>query len=246
MLSNDFTHYDLHYDNVLLYEPVKGKYIHYHYHMPDYVTGGPDIIVSFKCKYIAKIIDYGRCYFNDKENTSFTGSSRGIYTEVCAQKECVNCGNKQGFRWLEKPKLKKQLAINSFICSQIANQSHDLRLLYMVYYELKRRFKTAVAHYSILRVLDKINYGIGITLNKDQKAEMKKNPNNWIYYGTQEVIASALPRKINNVTDAYSELERLITDPWSQSINDIHYAPLTKLGDLHIYDDGSPMRYVPV
>jgi hypothetical protein len=246
MLSNDFTHYDLHYKNVLLYEPVKGKYIHYHYHMPDYVTGGPDIIVSFKCKYIAKIIDYGRCYFNDKENTSFTGSSRGIYTEVCAQKECVNCGNKQGFRWLEKPKLKKQLATNSFICSQIANQSHDLRLLYMVYYELKRRFKTAVAHYLILRVLDKINYGIGITLNKDEKAEMKRNPNNWIYYGTQEVIASDLPRKINNVTDAYSEIERLVTNAWFQSSNDMFYAPLTKLGDLHIYDDGSPMQYVPV
>jgi hypothetical protein len=146
---------------------------------------------------------------------------------------------------MEMPKLKKQLATSSFVCSQISNQSHDLRLLYMIGCELKRRLKTTVSHHSILRVLDKINYGVGITLTKDQKDTLKKNPNNWIYYGTQEVLASALPRRINNVTDAYSEIERLLTDPWTQASNDIHYAPLTKLGDLHIYDDGRPMRYVP-
>jgi len=245
MLSNDFTHYDLHYNNVLLYEPVKGKYIHYHYHMTDYVTGGPPIITSFKCKYIAKIIDYGRCYFNDRENPSFTGSSNGLYVEVCAQKKCANCGKSQGFGWMEKPKTKKELATKSFVCSQIANQSHDLRLLYMIGCELKRRLKTTVAHNSIVRVLDKINYGIGITLSKEKKAALKAYPNNWIYYGTQEVIASALPRRINNVTDAYSELERLVSDAWSQASNDIHYATLDKLGDLHMYDDGRPMRYVP-
>jgi len=245
MLSNEFTHYDLHYNNVLLYEPVKGKYIHYHYHMTDYVTGGPPIVTSFKCRYIAKIIDYGRSYFNDKENPHFTGSSNRLYIEVCAQKKCVNCGNTQGFSWLEKPKTKKHLAANSFVCSQIANQSHDLRLLYMVYYELKRRLKTTVVHNSILRVLDKINYGIGITLSKAQKEALKTYPNNWIYYGTQEVIASSLPRRINNVTDAYTELERLLTDNWVQASNDMHYATHTKLGDLHIYDNGRPMRYIP-
>ena len=245
MISHEFTHYDLHYNNVLLYEPVKGKYIHYHYHMTDYVTGGPPTIVSFKCKYIAKVIDYGRCYFEDKENPSFTGGSNKLYTEVCAQKKCTNCGKKQGFGWMEKPKLKKQLATNSFVCSQISNQSHDLRLLYMIGCELKRRMKTTVPHNSIVRVLDKINYGVGITLDKDQKDTLKKNPNNWIYYGTQETLASGLPRRVNNVTDAYSEIERLVIDSWSQTSNDIYYTGLAKLGDLHIYDDGRPMRYVP-
>lgn len=245
MLSHEFTHYDLHYDNVLLYEPVKGKYIHYHYHMTDYVTGGPPNIVSFKCKYIAKVIDYGRCYFEDKENPSFTGSSSTLYTEVCAQKKCVNCGNQQGFGWMEKPKTKKLLASNNFLCSQISNQSHDLRLLYMVSCELKRRMKESFAHNSIVRVLDKINYGVGITLSKEDKITLKKNPNNWIYYGTQETLASGLPRRVNNVADAYSEIERVLSDSWAQASNNIYYTGVAKLGDLHIYDDGRPMRYIP-
>jgi hypothetical protein len=115
----------------------------------------------------------------------------------------------------------------------------------MIGCELKRRLKTTVAHNSMVRVLDKINYGVGITLTKEQKDILKKNPNNWIYYGTQETLATGLPRRVNNVTDAYSEIERLVTDAWSQSSNDMFYAGLAKLGDLHIYDDGSPMRYVP-
>jgi len=56
-LSNDFTHYDLHLNNVLVYEPVSNSYIEYHYHI-----GKTEII--FKSKYIAKIIDYGTCYFS--------------------------------------------------------------------------------------------------------------------------------------------------------------------------------------
>jgi len=245
LLSNEFTHYDLHYNNVLLYEPVKGKYIHYHYHITDYVGGGPPITTSFKCKYIAKIIDYGRSFFNDMENHTFTGRSEGIYTETCSAPGCIMCGQFNGFSKLA-PKTKPELAKASFIFSQKANQSHDLRLLYMAICELKRRMKTHVADPSFIHVLEKVTYGAGITLNAEKKALLKKHPNNWIYYGTKENMSSGLPRRVNNVTDAYIELERLISYSWAQASNDINYYGLAKLGDLHIYDDGRPMRYVPV
>ena len=32
IIKNNFTHYDLHYENVFLYEPLKNKYIEYHYY----------------------------------------------------------------------------------------------------------------------------------------------------------------------------------------------------------------------
>lgn len=55
VLSGDFTHYDLHKSNIMLYRPYPGQYLQYHYHTPQKT-------VSFKSQYIAKIIDYGRCY----------------------------------------------------------------------------------------------------------------------------------------------------------------------------------------
>jgi hypothetical protein len=80
MLSNEFNHYDLHTDNVVLYRlgneqanrdrlreiavggvPNNGQYITMHYHYPD------DEVVSFNTFDIAKIIDYGRSYFSDTD-----------------------------------------------------------------------------------------------------------------------------------------------------------------------------------
>ncbi len=245
MMANKFTHYDLHYENVLLYEPVKGKYIHYHYHVTDYALGGPPTVVSFKCKYIAKIIDYGRSYYNDAENPRFTGSSSKLYAAVCADKKCVKCGKEKGFKLLEM-KNKAQLEEDRFICSQIHNQSHDLRLAYMTRCSLKMFNKTHLVNPAVMNVLEKVSFGEGLKLTKFQKDQLKIVPNAWIHYGTEEKLASGLPLKINNVTDAYTEFERLVSDEWAGAYNDAQYAALDKLGDLHIYDDGRPMRYVPV
>jgi len=52
-----FTHNDLHRNNVLLFEIPNNDYIHFKYN----VNG---INTEFNCKFIVKIIDYGRCYFH--------------------------------------------------------------------------------------------------------------------------------------------------------------------------------------
>jgi hypothetical protein len=49
----EFTHFDLHPANVLLYEPVQGRCIEYRLHIEG-------IEVRFKSRYLPKIIDYGR------------------------------------------------------------------------------------------------------------------------------------------------------------------------------------------
>jgi hypothetical protein len=109
--KNRFTHYDLHIENVLLYEPVKNKYIHYHYHMKD------GSVLSFKSKYIAKIIDYGRSYVK---------ISPTIYKTICGIPDCnvgTTCGRTLGYRWLDPTPNAHHIS------SVHRNMSHDLRLL---------------------------------------------------------------------------------------------------------------------
>jgi hypothetical protein len=110
-----FTHYDLHTSNVLLYEPVKGGYIEYHYHYYDKKT------VQFKSKYMAKIIDYGK---------SFYPGSTKYYQDVCKDRNCGSyCGEEFGFGNLYRNTDYEEK--NSFINALHKNESHDLRLLYL-------------------------------------------------------------------------------------------------------------------
>jgi len=115
-LADTFTHYDLHWNNVLLYEPIKDKYIEYHYHHKG-------AVVSFKSNYMIKIIDYGRCFFYDNRDNN----SAKIHEKVCKTTQCQSeiskCGQKYGFGWLDKQNKTK-------------NVTADLRLLMILFLEL--------------------------------------------------------------------------------------------------------------
>ena len=213
-LGDNFTHYDLHLSNILLYEPVKGHCIEYHYHLADKV-------ISFKSKFITKIIDYGRCYFNDVENHSFTGNSKKIYDELCKIKECAKCGNNSGFQWLEYN--KKNPANDYYISSQILNKSHDLLPL--------KRIRKLPKH-----LLD--------NMPSDLTQMLKKVVFSGVY-GTKELKTSGLPSKINNVDDAAIVLSNIVSSNFFISENTRRYNIYTKLGDLHVYNDGRPMNYIP-
>lgn len=128
-ISDEFTHYDLHSGNVLLYQVPDSKYVTMKYHMPD----GPTVV--FKTRYIAKIIDYGRCY---------TKHTPELYTNViCKAPSCssaqniisngrlyqIPCGESNGFNFF----FKTQTEDNFFISSRVRNKSHDLRLATLVY-----------------------------------------------------------------------------------------------------------------
>ena len=218
-ISSVFTHYDLHDENVLVYEPVKGKYIEYHYHID-----GEQIV--FWSKYLAKIIDYGRCHFNIHGDTSSTGNSRNIHQLLCRAKECQpNCGYDSGFHWLY-PRTGAALKQNSYINSSSNNPSHDLRLFAM----LGDGLPGMDAHLQAL--FKKVVYGQGVLKAKSR-------------YGTKPNTKSGLPQKINNVTDVFKALHELVTDPVEQGSNSYSYRGYEKLGELHIYNDGkTPMRWV--
>ena len=84
----NYTHYDLHANNVFLYKPFQGnKCIQMTYHR----LNGKSY--TFKSEYIIKIIDYGRNYFNNgKTNTA------QIIKKICYFDECEpDCGEEFGY-----------------------------------------------------------------------------------------------------------------------------------------------------
>lgn len=234
-LKDRFTHYDLHSDNVLLYEPVKGKHIRYHYHNTDGST------VTFCSPYIAKIIDYGRCFFKykrDEKSSKTILDPKEIYEKLCEEPKCNEdsvCGSTSGLNWLRQPYTNK----SHFISSQMANVSHDLRLLSYIKDNDKPRIKTLdkdpetqIMFETITKgFLDKVTYGEGITGKNKQ-------------FGTKPNTKSGYPDKINNVEDAERVLRKIIADQY-QDQNQNQYKDQDCLGDLHVYTDGRPIRFEP-
>ena len=150
-LATIFTHYDLHPDNVILYKPVDGKYIEFHYHLRNET-------VSFKSQYIAKMIDYGRSFINHGNK-----SSAEYYKKICTEDKCNNededgdedndekCGNKSGYGWMEPP-LEDW---NFYISSSLNNRSHDLRFLHSLWTNMPwhdEPFKSSIRIRSILKI----------------------------------------------------------------------------------------------
>jgi len=216
-ISKTFTHYDLHTHNVLLYEPCKGKYIQYHY------FDNTNTELLFRSPYIPKIIDYGRSFF-DNGNLN----SRTIYNKVCNTSQCdPNCGYKYGYSWLSPNN-------NSTIVSSIKNESHDLRLLKILYDKLKNKVFGIVnkptAHTSLYKILKMVKYGVG------EKGDNKK-------YGTIENLKNT-NLHINNVSGAFIELKKALNNQTIINDNISNYSNISdKLGDLYIYQDGRPMKY---
>jgi hypothetical protein len=231
-MSKVFTHYDLHQNNVLLYEPVPGKYIQYHYHLEKET-------VQFKSKFIAKVIDYGRAFYKDVEVKNV--SATDVLKRTCVLDECnlegEDCGDHSGFRYLTNT-LKPS---TYYMSSSEHNPSADLRLLHLI----KKSFNThgynvgngdcgpndleEEAFESIDKILDMIVFGVG--LQPDQTK-----------YGTKP-LGSGLPSNIQNVNDVELLLrEGLLTNVALKAFNDSYYENMEKICDIHVYSDGRNMR----
>jgi hypothetical protein len=213
-LAKQFTHYDLHLDNVLVYEPVRGKYIQYYYVLNDGTQ------ISFKSSYIAKIIDYGRSFFVDNKK-SIVGTSKNIYNEICDIKKCKpDCGTKYGLSILQPENPPGSFY---YISSSKRNMSHDLRLLNEVVIHTKYSCRKGELYDRIKTT----QYGVGLTED--------------ISYGTKEQIQSGLPEKIANVLDARDALQELILKMAAN--NEQRYSSMERLGSLYIYENGFNMKF---
>jgi len=216
-LKDTFTHYDLHLENVYIYQPVAGKYIQYHY----YISGTR--AVRFKSSYMLKIIDYGRSFFRDDTGTN----AKQIYEEeLCHYAMDCNdpattgrCGENVGFSWLKK--MGPQPAQQFYISSQRKNISHDLL-------PLKR-------------------IGDLHARNNRLTPELADLVQKVIYtgeYGTAELTESGYPHAIYNVEDAMKCIMVEMLTKKYRDHNEAANRDKTKLGDLYIYLDGRPMNFV--
>jgi hypothetical protein len=106
-----FTHYDLHTENVLLYKLPADKYL-----TIEYWNENTNTTTTIQTRYLAKIIDYGRSYFNDEEIGSL---------DIIKYMRTIHC-NFDGIP-------------QHYINPHLRNWSHDLRLAKMVVDTLKRK-----------------------------------------------------------------------------------------------------------
>jgi hypothetical protein len=222
-ISSNFTHYDLHSENVLLYKPQEHGYLTYHYH-----TSGETTPITFHSQYIVKIIDYGRCFYkyNDIRN------SDTFYTKLCNAPSCQpKCGRNYGHVYVGLNTPEKDHYINL----RKKNASHDLRFANSVTKMIDSHYVSWLTKYKtmnkdFLKILRKVyynaNYGTPENLN--------------ITHYNEEV------KQITNIIQFKNALQSLMKKNFGMSNflpTDVDY---TKLGDLHIYDDGRPMRYESV
>ena len=225
LLKDVFTHYDLHLNNVLVFEPKKKHFIQYHYHYKGE-------IISFKSNYIVKIIDYGRCGFvNNEDNIK----SLDIYNNLCSIQECKEensrpCGARKGFI-VSTPNNK------NYIKPTTLNNSHDLRLLKSVGYLFNNNFDERATY--TRQFISKDREKLYLLLNNVKYIEN---------FGTPENKKSGLTRdfrysSINNIMDAFVILKELLQLPYIIAQNDNFYVDKTKIGDLNIYDDGKDMKF---
>ena len=215
-LRKEFTHYDLHLNNVMLYEPDERKYIQYHHH---YV----DRTVSYKSGYLVKIVDYGRCFF--KKSFSY-------YDKICVEPRCdPNCGLHKGFTHFHEPHKyvgRHGERVFGHANALYKNESHDLRMMYFFYVHTKNT-KDVSLDADYMKILKDTIYMKSLSMHSGP--------------GTIEDLGKS--DKIHNVSDACQRWEEYITHPDRVQANETNFVNHTCLGELHIYTDGRDMEYIP-
>ena len=141
-IRDNFTHYDLHTGNVLLIPCADPNGI-FQYTLHLYEGTKQTEIINLYSRYVPKIIDYGRCYFSFRNN-----SSQKLYESLC--KVDHDCCLGSGF-WLNPP----NPIVTHYINSSVRNISHDLRLMRII---SKKMVATGLANHHMKNINDKIIY----------------------------------------------------------------------------------------
>ena len=223
VLHNEFTHYDLHPDNVMIIKLPQGTYMTHNYRISD------SEVVVFHSRYVVKIIDFGRSYCNNV--------SDGIYQQVKEHIEINTIDTDEINRRFKSMGLRcmsPSFAEENRITSYKNNVSHDLRLLNEIHKVLHPSFSQSLFQHQnispklqlLLDILSKVKYGPGIVSTM------------W-YNGTDEITQQTLDGStIQNVMDAELCLRYAIMNEMNNDTVG------RKIGDLHI-DGINEMRFDP-
>lgn len=77
-MASQFSHYDLHTGNVLVVQLPPNTYIEHHYH-----SASSSVPLTFKLDVLCKIIDYGRCYFDNKQTSWSSNEVALLVQSLC-------------------------------------------------------------------------------------------------------------------------------------------------------------------
>lgn len=142
ILSNQFTHYDLHPGNVLLVPTPNNQPVIF-----DYLHRPLNKRIRFLCRYVVKIIDYGRAWVGfGRRGPNVSARMRKAACEAprcqarTAKKMPLPCGTGYGYHFAE---LKD--GSDNGLLSHFRNHTTDLLLLHHVVSRLKRTPATAGA-----------------------------------------------------------------------------------------------------
>ena len=253
MLSDEFTHYDLHTDNVILYTvgseqsgqisnssnssnssggvPHHGKFITMKYHYPN------GDVVTFNTFDIVKILDYGRCYFKQSDQINSQTYYETLTKSITKFRGTGQCAN-DSYSILEDEDPEGSF---HYICSNKRNKSHDLRLAAMIWHTPGKYKGTERTEDNGLRtILASMFYEDTYLVNK------KGKPDN--QHGTQEVTEQSYnglsklqeETSIRNVEDMHWALKDLImTTPHFRAMNQTLFQGHTKIGEMNVWLDGS-------
>lgn len=239
ILRNEYTHYDLHAGNVLLYKPYVGdKFIEMHYHFNDGKT------IAFPTEYVAKIIDYGRNFFH---NTTSGVSSQNVVDNVCSNcnaPECMsstknangetqfnNCGELSGIFVGEYGGTNGSfynISVNK------KNVSHDLRLV------SDAKIKKIVQSVSATPPIIKYDVMFGTP-------EIEANhysPANNVIYNVSDMLTylKKYLKSWNNANMIAWSSETLHAD---DKYNKYASPKWTKMGEIHVYENRKPYEFIP-
>lgn len=200
-LQEQFTHHDLHFSNVLLVSLPQGKYMRFRYNN----TGIPGkSTVEFKCRWVVKIIDYGRSFVKHLSDDDM--SSTQIMKTVCDTSTCNTtrnrCGRGSGFKFGAFSK--------TFSNPETRNVSADLRLARMTINQMYSKM---------------LNNAIVLQLNQSLP------PFN-LQYGTEEKRNRGQFGYINNVSDMHYELTNIVSTIQHINRNELMYNSSTADGLL--------------
>jgi hypothetical protein len=231
-----FTHYDMHAGNLNLIRLPAGHHIDYEYEFQTSETGNTTSIIRFKSNFIVKLIDYGRSYFQGRDENDQPIDSATIIHMIedakrpgTQQKLCPRLGD---FGVSNDPRFY-------FIDSTSNNQSHDLRLLKDLSEmisnrpDLKNTFQTFYP--TLVKILRKTMYN----------STFDRNTQSLVFYGTPHMMTLPLTMTdtgvIFNVRDAFFRLANYLNSNLDNvnDLNDAAFATSTSIGTLKVFPNHS-------
>jgi hypothetical protein len=224
-LSNFFTHYDLHMENVMLTEVPKGTYLRVNVH-----NGGN--VISYRTKYLPIIIDYGRSFVDCSSVPSYKiSNSENLAKRVCSTPDCntpSQCGRDKGYAYIPERsvnnRFRPQTQDNSFIDITHVNRSFDIRLMSEI--EIGFMFVgNSWIENNLNDILSIVRRGWPLH-NQDARYGIEENPN-------------------FSVNDVFDILSEMIMDPKFESNNNNNFYEKNRYGTLDIWMDRShPFKFV--